>query len=88
MRIPPKQLDYPWESNIQLTKGWGWREKTEYKSARWIINTLIEITAKGGSFLVGVGPTPQGTIEEEAVIRLKETGQWLKTTERLFIQQE
>lgn len=78
MRIPPKQLDYPWESNIQLTKGWGWREKTEYKSARWIINTLIEITAKGGSFLVGVGPTPQGTIEEEAVIRLKETGQWLK----------
>lgn len=78
MRIPPKQLNYPWESNIQLTKGWGWRKNTEYKSSRWIINTLIEITAKGGSFLVGIGPTPQGTIEEEAIVRLKETGLWLK----------
>ncbi len=78
LRIPETQLDYPWESNIPITKGWGWREKTEFKSARTIVNTLAEITAKGGSFLLGVGPTPQGTIEERTVGILREVGLWLK----------
>lgn len=29
MRIPSTQLNYPWESNLQLANGWGWR-KTVY----------------------------------------------------------
>lgn len=67
LQIPETQLNYPWESNIPITKGWGWKEKTEFKSARTIVNTLAEINAKGGSFLLGVGPAPQGTIEERTV---------------------
>ena len=76
--IPETQLNYPWESCMTITKGWGWRKETTYKSARTIINMLAEITAKGGSLLLGVGPTPQGTIEDKTADILHEVGLWLK----------
>ncbi len=79
LRIPKTQLDHPWESGITLTNSWGWNPKPKYKSARWVINTLAEITAKGGCFLLNVGPNREGEIEEEVVKRLQEVGSWLST---------
>ena len=38
--------------------------------------------AKGGNLVLGVGPTPEGLIQPEAVSRLKEIGQWLKLNGR------
>lgn len=76
-KIPATQLDYPWESCVTLTKNWGWDPHPEYKSPRAIIDLLAEITAKGGSLLLGVGPRPDGLIEEEASCRLREVGEWL-----------
>lgn len=76
--IPGKRLDYPWESCITLTDHWSWTPNAPYKSASQILSYLIKITAKGGALLLGVGPTPQGTIEEKAVGILREVGQWLK----------
>lgn len=77
--IPSTQLDYPWESCITLSHDWGWVPNAPFKSAQKVINTLIEITAKGGNLLLGVGPTPDGVIEDEVVTRLHKVGQWLKT---------
>ena len=76
--IPKEQLSNPWESCLTLGETWGWAPNTVYKSAGWVINSLAEITAKGGCLALNVGPTPQGTIEEEAVKVLKEVGSWLR----------
>ncbi len=76
--IPATQLDYPWESCITLTKSWGWDPHPEYKSPQAVVNLLTEITAKGGCLLLGVGTTPDGLIEDEAVKRLHEVGDWLR----------
>lgn len=77
--IPATQLNYPWESCITLSHDWGWVPNAPYKSAQKVVNTLIEITAKGGNLLLGVGPTADGVIEEPIVTRLNEVGEWLKT---------
>lgn len=77
--IPDRQLNCPWESCITLANDWGWVPNAPYKSARKVINTLIEITAKGGCYLLGVGPTPQGLIEQPVIDRLQEVGAWLRT---------
>lgn len=77
--IPDKQLNYPWESCITLSHDWGWKPNVPYKSAQKVINTLAEITAKGGCLLLGVGPTPEGIIDDEVVKRMHTIGQWLKT---------
>ncbi len=76
--IPSTQLDYPWESCITLSHDWGWVPNAPYKSPNTVLNTLIEITAKGGNLLLGVGPTPDGIIEDEVVKRLNKIGEWLK----------
>lgn len=77
--IPETQLNFPWESCIPLTNDWGWVRRPTWKSPDKVINTLIEVVAKGGNLVLGVGPTPQGTIQPEAVERLEAIGKWLKT---------
>jgi alpha-L-fucosidase len=38
----------------------------------------VEIVAKGGSLLLGVGPAADGTFNQNQIDRLKEIGDWLK----------
>ena len=75
--IPETQLNYPWESCIPLSDDWGWVPRPRWKTPEKVINTLIEIVAKGGNLVLGVGPTPEGLIQPEATERLKKIGQWL-----------
>lgn len=76
--IPETQLDFPWESCITLSDDWGWVPRPRFKSPEKVIGILIEIVAKGGNLVLGVGPTPEGLIEPEAVKRLQKIGEWLK----------
>ena len=76
--IPDSPPGCPWESCIPLSNDWGWVPGAEYKSARQVINILCEITAKGGCLLLGIGPTPEGLVEDAVVERLHEVGEWLK----------
>ena len=76
--IPEQQLDFPWESCITLTDDWGWVPRPRFKSPAKVIGILIEIVAKGGNLVLGVGPTPEGLIEPESVSRLQSIGAWLK----------
>lgn len=76
--IPAEQLTNPWESCITLTNDWGWTKHPVYKSTGKVIATLCEIVAKGGSLLLGVGPTPEGVIEEQEVKELHRIGLWMK----------
>ena len=76
--VPEEQLAFPWESCIPLSDDWGFVNRPRWKSPQRVINTLVEIVAKGGNMVLGVGPTPEGLIQPEAVSRLKDIGQWLK----------
>lgn len=77
--IPKKQIAHPWESCISLSQSWAWTANPHFKSARQVVNTLAEITAKGGCLALGVGPTPQGLIQQEAETILRKVGRWLRT---------
>lgn len=76
--IPATQLNYPWESCITLSNDWGWVPNAPYKSSQKVISLLAEIVAKGGCFVLGVGPTPDGIIEQPVVERLHRVGEWLR----------
>lgn len=75
--IPKTQINHPWESCITLTDSWGWVPNANFKSSRKVIGLLAEITAKGGCLVLGVGPTPEGLIEDAAIPILEEIGEWL-----------
>lgn len=75
--VPEKKIDNPWESCMTLGHAWGYVPNQKYKSVTKVVHTLVEVVAKGGSLLLGVGPTPQGLIPDEDVKRLKGIGAWL-----------
>ena len=74
--IPDKQLPYPWETCMTLGKDWGFVPGQAFKSSSRVIHSLIEIVAKGGSLLLGVGPDPEGLLPDDVVARLQEIGEW------------
>ncbi|WP_423129411.1 alpha-L-fucosidase [Gaoshiqia sp. Z1-71] len=76
--IPEKQLPYPWESCITLGNNWGFVPGENYKTPAKVVHDLIEIVAKGGSLLLGVGPKPDGTLDEEVIRRLAGVGEWME----------
>jgi alpha-L-fucosidase len=75
--IPDQQLDHPWESCMTLGGAWGYVPNEHFKSSNKIIHQLIEVVAKGGSLLLGVGPTADGVMQAGAVEKLNEIGTWL-----------
>lgn len=77
-QIPDKPLPYPWESCITLGDNWYATGPGEnYKSARWVIHTLVEIVAKGGNFLLGIGPDKTGALPPRVITVLDSAGQWI-----------
>jgi alpha-L-fucosidase len=75
--IPKDKLDYPWESCITLGNAWGYVPNDDFKTSAKVIHTLVEVVAKGGNLLLGVGPDAQGLLNETQLNRLKEIGAWL-----------
>ncbi|HEY1021819.1 MAG TPA: alpha-L-fucosidase, partial [Flavisolibacter sp.] len=76
-RVPARQLDYPWESCMTLGGAWGYVPGDKFKSANQVIHTLVEVVAKGGSLLLGIGPKPDGSLPSEVVQRLQQIGKWM-----------
>ncbi len=74
--IPDVQMNVPWETCDPLAS-WGWVYNPHYKSSTVVIANMIEIVAKGGNYLLGIGPDPWGEIDSEARSILSEIGAWL-----------
>lgn len=77
-QIPDKPLDYPWETCMTMATSWSYVPGDSYKSAWTIIHYLVDIVAKGGNYLLNIGPSPKGDYDPIAYERLKEIGAWMK----------
>lgn len=76
-KIPEKPLNFPWETCMTMGEAWGYVPNDNYKSTNVLIHLLIDIVAKGGNFLLDVGPKPDGTFPTTVLNRLTEIGQWM-----------
>ncbi|BEH00351.1 alpha-L-fucosidase [Bacteroides sedimenti] len=76
-KIPLVKLEHPWESCMTLGDAWGFVPNDNYKSSYKVIHSLIEIVSKGGSLLLGVGPSAEGLIPDKAVKCLNKIGVWM-----------
>jgi alpha-L-fucosidase len=68
----------PWEAIEQLTRRWAYQPNDIFKSQEWVLRTLIDVVAKGGNFMPGVSPLPDGTFPRQTIERLAYVGDWLK----------
>jgi alpha-L-fucosidase len=77
-KTPDEPMPGPWEACYTLGTQWQFKPTNEeYKSGTQLIEMLIEIRAKGGNFLLNIGPQPDGVIPFEQERRVRELALWL-----------
>lgn len=71
--------NFDWESCMTMNDTWGYK-KTDHnwKSTETLVHNLVDIAAKGGNYLLNVGPTAEGLIPAPSVARLARVGAWLE----------
>lgn len=75
----PANTAMPWMVIYPLARSFSYDpEAKNYKGWRWIIRNLVECAAKGGGFMVGIGPDEAGRFHPAAVRDLEAAGVWLR----------
>jgi alpha-L-fucosidase len=69
----------PLETSLTMNQSWGFNltDRT-FKSVRELIGYLVRAAGNDANLLLNIGPRPDGTIQPEAVERLKAIGEWLR----------
>jgi len=68
----------PWFVIYPLGRSFSYEpEPAQHKGGRWIIHNLVDAVAKGGAFMVGIGPDANGRFHPTAIENLEEAGAWL-----------
>jgi alpha-L-fucosidase len=81
--VPGTASDMLWESNLTMGTQWQYKPTNDdFKPGTRLIEILIETRAKGGNFLLNIGPHPDGYIPKEQEERMREIAAWM------FINQE
>ena len=69
----------PWQTDTSVSiHSWGYVEHDEYRTAKSLVDQLVDTVAKNGNLLLNVGPKADGTIPEEAQKVLLGIGDWLR----------
>jgi alpha-L-fucosidase len=78
LTIPGMPIPGAWETCMTMGIGWQYQPQNEnYKSGGELIRMLIQTRAKGGNFLLNVGPKPNGELPIEQEERLREIALWM-----------
>lgn len=78
--IPAKGIPgWDWETCMTMNGQWGYNKHDDrWKSTEDLLRKLVDISSKGGNFLLNVGPTAEGEIPIQSITRLKAMGQWMQ----------
>lgn len=76
-QIPDHYMPIPWETCLTMGDSWSYIPKENFKPARKLVQTLVDIVAKNGNLLLNIAPGPDGEWHEEAYGRLQEIGKWM-----------
>jgi len=69
----------PLETSLTMNDSWGFNiTDHRFKSERELIGYLVRAAGNDANLLLNIGPRPDGTIQPEAVERLRDMGRWLK----------
>ncbi|MBM4027736.1 MAG: hypothetical protein FJ280_20400 [Planctomycetes bacterium] len=79
--VPEKAMPYIWETCMTMAIQWSYQPDDQYKSTCQLIHLLVNIVAKGGNFLLNVGPNADGELPEPALERMQEIGQWMRVND-------
>ncbi len=67
-----------WETCMTMNGSWGYKSYDDnWKSSEKLIQNLVKIIARGGNYLLNIGPKPDGSVPQASIDRLKNIGRWM-----------
>lgn len=76
--VPPPSNFQLWETCMTINQTWAYNaHDRDFKSAQDLIRGLVEVTSRGGNFLLNIGPQPDGIVQPEFQERLRAIGDWI-----------
>ena len=71
--------DEAWENCMTMNNSWGYKSfDDKWKSSEKLIQNLVKNVARGGNYLLNIGPKADGSVPQESIDRLKAVGKWMK----------
>ena len=76
--VPLRNIDGIWEAIDMTNRSWGysWYDAS-WKTPKDILTSLLSVIARGGSYMLNVGPDGEGRIPEAAQQSLRSAGKWI-----------
>ena len=82
-------FDQPTEACQSVgVESWGYRKDEDYYTPRHLMQSIDSILAKGGNYLLNIGPKADGTIPPQAQNILQAIGKWYHKVKESFHQTE
>jgi alpha-L-fucosidase len=66
----------PWETCMTMGQQWAYKPDDVYKTPEDLIHELVQVRAKGGNFLLNVGPNASGQLPDPQKDLLRELASW------------
>ena len=79
MEVPHENVEGLWESVDTTNDSWAYAWYDEYwKTPQEILKRVIACVARGGTYMLNIGPRGDGTVPERAARSLRLSGAWIK----------
>lgn len=66
----------PWQTDT-CVGGWFYDARARYKTARHVLDILVDVVAKNGNLLLNIPQRPDGSIDDECSFLLEEMARWI-----------
>lgn len=77
--VPSERIPGLWECIRTSNNSWGYSDiDSNFCSAKEILSDLVRVVARGGTYMINVGPDRKGNIPAACRHALLEAGKWLK----------
>jgi alpha-L-fucosidase len=67
---------YPWQTDTSIGD-WFYNKHWKYRSAEWVVHSLIDIVSKNGNLLINVVQRPDGTLDDDAKKIVDDLSNWI-----------
>ena len=79
MEVPIENIEGLWETVDTTNDSWAyaWYDHN-WKTPREILHRLVSTVARGGTYMLNIGPCGDGSVPEHAADSLRRSGEWIK----------
>lgn len=78
-QISVGQVKRDWETPVTMNDTWGFKkDDTNWKPTAILIQQMVQVSSRGGNYLLNIGPKSDGSVPAPSVERLAQVGEWLK----------